>query len=416
MATNREQIESLLDRAADGDDVADADVKLLTDFRGRLDLHDQTYSTVRKKKLVGTAVRTAERQDTRLFDALYDRSAAESIVGWINRTWDNEETNRDYRSVLRVFGKRVAELPRFDDLETDSNDIPEALAWVPTGTSSDYDPTPDPREMLRWDEDVIPMIDNTYNSRDAAMIAVGFDAGLRGGEFKALTIGDVQDHKHGLQVTAEGKQGRRSVTLIPAAPYLNDWLDDHPADRTDADAPLWSELYEVDDISDRMVGQALKEAADRGDVTRPVTLTNFRKSSAAYLASRNLNQAHIEDHHGWVTGSRAASRYISVFGADTDRELAKIHGIDIDPDDEAAEIAPVDCPRCRQAVPRHEPTCPNCGQAMTPAAAEELAAARSESNAEQADVDSADAAAIINQVMAAAEENPDAVERLLGQH
>jgi len=63
-------------------------------------------------------------------------------------------------------------------------------------------------------------------------------------------------------------------------------------------APLWSKLYSIDDLSARMVGKVFRQATDRADIDKPVTLTNFRKSSTAYLASQNLNQAHIEERHG----------------------------------------------------------------------------------------------------------------------
>jgi len=225
----RAQIDRLRDRATDNDEIADRDEDLLVAFSDRIDLHAQEYTDYRHKKLLGTAVRIAERQDTPLAEALTDRRAAESIVAWINRTFENEETNRDYRSILRVFGTRIAE--RRDELETTADGVPAALAWISTGTSSTYDPTPDPREMLQWDDDVVPMIEACHNARDMAMIALQFDAGLRGGEFKSLTMGDVQDHKHGLQITVEGKQGRRTVTLIPGATYVTDWLNTIPADR-----------------------------------------------------------------------------------------------------------------------------------------------------------------------------------------
>lgn len=38
--------------------------------------------------------------------------------------------------------------------------------------------------MLGWEEDVIPIIDETRNARDAAALALQFDAGLRGGELQ----------------------------------------------------------------------------------------------------------------------------------------------------------------------------------------------------------------------------------------
>ena len=65
-----------------------------------------------------------------------------------------------------------------------------------------------------------------------------------------------------------------------------------------------------------MFTKTLEGAAEDAGVDRPVTFTSFRKSSASYLALQGMNQAHIEDHHGWVRGSDVASRYVSVFGQD----------------------------------------------------------------------------------------------------
>ncbi|EMA39125.1 tyrosine-type recombinase/integrase [Halobiforma nitratireducens] len=359
--TPRKRIDSLRDRAETGGDIGDRDRELLLEFSDTLDLLAQEYSDHRHEKLLRHCVIMAEElEDNTLAAALDNRDATETIVAWINRNYDNEETNRDYRSAIRVFAKRV----------TDGSECPPTVDWVPTGTSRNYDPSPDPREMLKWEDDAVPMIDECFNARDAAMIALQFDAGLRGGEFKSLTVGDIQDHDHGLQVTVEGKQGRRTIMLIPSVPYVNRWLDDHP-DRDDPDAPLWSKITKVEGISDRMVSKVFDEAAGRAGVEKPVTLTNFRKSSAAFLASRNLNQAHIEEHHGWVRGSDVAARYISVFGEDSDRELAKLHGVDVS-EDEPDPIAPLECTRCGRETPRDEPLCVWCGQAMDPQAAAEL--------------------------------------------
>ena len=342
-STPRDRIETLRKRIETSDDIDDADREVLLRFSDRLDPHARDYTDHRHGKLLRHCTIVAETLDgAGLTAALEGRIAAEEIVGWINRTYDDEEINRDDRIAVRVFGRRVAETD--EHIETNDNGTPKSLSWVPTGTSSTCDPTPDPRDMLRWEEHVEPMLDETYNSRDAAVVALQFDAGPRGGEFRRLRVGDLQDHKPGLQVTAEGKRGRRTVTLILSAPCVDRWFADHPA-RQDPDAPLWSKLHEVEGISDRTVSKVFDNAAERAGVSNPVTLTGFRKSSAAFLASRNLNQAHIENHHGWVRGSKVAARYISVFGDDTDRELARLHGLDVS-DDEPDPIAPLTCPRC----------------------------------------------------------------------
>ncbi|MFB6081819.1 MAG: tyrosine-type recombinase/integrase [Halanaeroarchaeum sp.] len=351
-------IDNLRERIHDSDDIADDDAECLAEFVQQLDLRSAEYSTARKKKLLNHLVIIAETQGG-LADALDSRDVAEEIVAWINRSYDNEETNRDYRVAVRVFGRHV----------TEGDDVPETLEWIPSGTSSTYDPTPDPTKMLRWEDDIQPMLEAAMNPRDRAAVALQFDAGLRGGEYKDLAVGDISDNTHGLQVTVEGKMGRRTVTLIPSVPYVEQWLAEHPGDG-DPEAPLWCHLDEPEETSQVYKIRMLKQVARRAGVNKPATPTNFRKSSAAHLASKGLNQAHLEDHHGWVRGSKVASRYVSVFADEADRELARVYGAEV-PESDTDEIAPITCPRCDKDTPREKPLCVWCGQALEPGAAEQ---------------------------------------------
>ncbi len=83
----------------------------------------------------------------------------------------------------------------------------------------------------------------------------------------------------------------------------------------------------------------LKKHARKAGVNHcDVTFTRMRKSSASYLASDGVNQAHIEDHHGWDRGSDVASRYVAVFGDANDRAIAQAHGVDVE-EDESEPIA-----------------------------------------------------------------------------
>lgn len=354
------QLETLRQRIDESDDITDADRTALIDFDDALALLNSEYSDHRHLKLLRHVTIMAEKVGG-VADALDDRNAAEEVVRWINRTYDNEETNQDYRVALKVFGRRTS--------DENGSDPPESLDWIPSGTSSNYDPAPEPSKMLDWQEDILAMIDAARNSRDAAAIALQFDAGLRGGEFQNLTVGDVTDHKHGLQVTVNGKQGKRTVTLIPSVPHVQRWLTDHPAP-DNGEAPLWSKLSKPEPLSYKMLTKMFSKPAERVGVSKPVTLTNFRKSSASHLASRGMNQAHIEDHHGWVRGSKVASRYVSIFADDADRELAKIHGVEIDEEELPDPTAPVECRRCGERTPRDRDLCVWCGQALKPDAAE----------------------------------------------
>ncbi len=356
----RSAIQRYRERARSSNHISSRDADLLISFSEQMDLIPQRIGQYRHKDLLAYNVRLAESVEVELADTLEDREASEAVVRYINRTYDNEETNRDYRDAFRQFGKRV----------TKGDQIPESIAWIPSGHSRDYDPGPNPSDMLRWEEDVLPMIEETRNSRDAALIATAWNLGARPFEFQEIRVGDVTDSAHGLQVTVDGKKGQRSPTLITAVPYLQRWLSDHPAPNTGS-APLWSKLSSPKPISDRMFRKILEQAAERACITRPVTLSNFRKSCASYLASQNVNQANIEAHMGWTRGSQVCSRYVAVFQEESERQIAKAFGADVE-EPETDDIAPVTCPRCQQETPSDRPMCMWCHQALTPEGAAEV--------------------------------------------
>jgi hypothetical protein len=400
MTEPRTQIENLRERIRaggaanyfdsdeyEGYTIADDDAESLLEFSDQLDLLKSEYSDVRHRDLLGHLTRISENVGG-LADALENRDAAEEIVRWINvEHGDNEWTNADYRAAFRVFGGRIT------DGEID--DKPDSIAWVPSGTSNSHDPRPNPADMLSWEDDAKPMIDETKNARDAALIAVAFDSGARSGELKALTVGDVSDHEHGLQIFVDGKKGQRSVSLIPAVPYLNRWLSDHPAD-DDPDVPLWSKLSKPEAISNRQYLNCFKDTAKRAGVDKPVTPTNFRKSNASWLARKGMPQAFIEDRQGRKRGSDVTAHYVSKFGGESDTTYAKLHGKDVeetDPD----PIGPVECPRCGRETPRDEDACVWCRQ---PLEYDEIEA-RKEDNREVRSV-----------VLRMARENPDLLDNI----
>lgn len=349
-----------------GGELTEGDRDALIEFSDQLFLLSSQYSNYRHEKLLRHCTIMAE-QAGGIADALEDQDAAERIVTWINRTYDNEETNRDYRVALRVFGKTIA---------GEDGDPPESIKWVPSSTSSTYDPAPNPADMLDWEDDVKPMIEAVSTAKEKAALALQFDGGFRGGEFKVLSTDQFTDHRFGLQATVEGKQGQRTVTLIPSVPYVRQWLESHPGENGD---PMWCKKTEPETkVSDRSIYNWFEKAAERVGVEKPITLTNFRKSSASFMASRGMNQAHLEERYGWVRGSKTASRYVAVFAEESELETARAWGKEIEEEDEPEPMDPLDCPRCGKETPRGRDLCVWCGQALEPGAAETADAIESE--------------------------------------
>lgn len=345
------RVENLRERIRESDDLADEQRDVLLSFSNELRLRSSEYGDYRHAKLLRHVTLLAERDDVPVEDVPEDRDACEEAVLAINRRFEAEETNRDYRVAVRQFARHL----------TDGDEVPGHADWISGSTSRNHNPKPNPGDMISHDE-CERMREAATNLRDAAMVSVAWDAGARSGEFRDVKLGDISEHENGLQITVDGKTGQRSITLIPSVPHLRQWLNDHPG-RGDPDAPLWCKLKEPSSMSYRNFNDILKRLARRADVSKPVTLTNFRKSRASYLASQGMSQAHLEDRMGWVRGSSVASRYVSVFDEEADRELARIHGLEVE--DESEDLAPLTCPRCDRETPRDRDLCVWCGQAMT---------------------------------------------------
>lgn len=348
------------------DDISERDRELLLAFDDELALRRSEFAEATRYKLLqyvglmageSSTIPTEALPGIELADILEDRDAAEDLIRWIHDRYDNEESNAGMRRALRTFGRVVT------DAGDDGDAVPETLAWIPTNVASTYDAAPNPADMLSWD-DTLTLIDNVHNERDAALVAVAWDSGARGEELHDLTVGDVTDHRHGLRITVQGKQGQRTITLIPSVPFLQRWLAPgaHPAPN-DPDAPLWSNLNRPAEVAYETLWKAVTRAGERAGIDKPVNFTNFRKSSASYLASQGMSQAHLEEHHGWVRGSDVAARYVTVFGDAADNELARIHGRDVD-DEEADPVGPVECPRCGDLTPEELDYCIHCSQSL----------------------------------------------------
>jgi len=360
----RASISRLRERLRTSDDIVDDDADTLLQYSRDLDaLGHAALGDATHEKYLMRLVKMAEEVGG-LADALESTGAAKELTSWINQTYQNPESNKTARDSLRSFGEHA----------TEGQGKPESIEWIPTGYPSNFDRTPDASKMFRWDEHVLPMLDACRNFRDEALISLAFDIGPRSGELQSLTIGDLSDHDYGLQVSLDGKQGRRSPVLLIAPNRVQQWLQTHPAPN-DPTAPLWSKLSKPESISAEMLRKIFRQAAERADITPPSTPTptRFRKSSASHLARRGVSQTALENRYGWVRGSDEAARYIAVFGEESEREIAMALGVDVG-NDKPDPMGPVTCRRCEQETPRDKDRCVWCGQPRSVKAAQEAEA------------------------------------------
>lgn len=323
------------------------------------------------KNLTRLKVMSEHLEDQQLDEM--DKADVKDLVAWIHSEYDNDETIDTYKNVIRSFW-------RWLDPDKDG-DAPETVAWIKLNNSTRSDKLP--KDLLTKD-DIEAQVDAAKNPRDRALIWMLYETGARIGELIDLTVGDIEDRKHGKKVVIEGKTGSRRLPLVESVPYINKWLNDHP-DPT-KDAPLWCKIQQgsSDDqlgyryIRDKILRKTMKEA----EIDKPSNPHHYRHSRASYLAN-HLKEAQLCTWFGWVQGSDVPAKYVHLSGRDIDNAYDQMYGL-YEPDEEEQKPDVVECPRCEELNEPDAAFCMRCGQALDVDAAEEVETAE-EATTENAD-------------------------------
>lgn len=313
------------------------------------DLKAEGLTEFRLVKYLGHLRVLAERLGTDL-----DRATEEDLrklVSEINTNPEWEEwTKQNYKVALKRFYRWLYKGER----------DPEITAWIKTTMKNNSRKLPE--EMLT-EEEALMLIGATPHTRDKALIALLWDAGLRIGEAGTLRIKNIAFDEYGAVLTVRGKTGARRVRIIWSLPFIRNWLEEHPL-KEDPEAPLWIKFWNGDTRPMNYAGirKQLLTAKKKAGLKKRIHAHIFRHSSATRMAS-HLTEAQMKEYFGWVQGSDMASVYVHLSGRDVDKAVLEMHGIKMG-DGEEAKPKSKGCPRCRKPNPRSATFCLNCGAVL----------------------------------------------------
>ncbi len=268
----------------------------------------------------------------------------------------SEWTKRDYRIALKKFYRWLT-----------GEQNPEIIAWIKVKNIKTNNLIP---EDLLTKEDVEKMINAALNTRDKAMIALLWDAGLRIGELGNMKIKDVHFDNYGAFIIVNGKTGKRRIRIVESLPYLMNWLEEHPR-KDNPEAYLWVSYYKgnVKPMRYEAMRKQIKKAAEKAGIKKRIHPHIFRHSRATFLAN-HLTEAQMCEYLGWVKGSKMPQIYVHLSGRDVDKAILKLHGIEIEEEEDKPK--PKKCPRCRLANPSTARFCIRCGAILDMETALEL--------------------------------------------
>lgn len=216
------------------------------------------------------------------------------------------------------------------------------------------------------EEEISRMIEAAVNERDRAIIAVGYEGGLRVGELASLTWGDVVWTEWGAKIKVHGKTGERLILIIMTASYLRAWMLKHPAydvkrGEIDPQAFVFCRVNGKDagkPMSYTMFSKVIKKAAERAGIKKRVFPHILRHSRATVLANY-LTEQQMNRFFGWVQGSDMPAVYVHLSGRDIEGAIKRMYGLE--EEEEERRHQPIKCPRCGEMNVPNAKFCHKCG-------------------------------------------------------
>lgn len=125
-----------------------------------------------------------------------------------------DSTLDTYKATIKVFYKWL----------NGGENYPDCIKWAKASRSKTHKL---PEDLLT-PEEVKDLLQAVEHKRDKALIAVLWESGARIGEVGTLEIRHLSFDDFGCQAMLNGKTGQRRIRPVSSAPYLVEWLNQHP--------------------------------------------------------------------------------------------------------------------------------------------------------------------------------------------
>lgn len=223
---------------------------------------------------------------------------------------------------------------------------------------------------LLTNDDLQALLTACMTSRDRAMIITMYEGGFRVGEIGEMRWGALKFDGTGVIVNVTFKTGKpRYIRLVMAKEHLIKWKSDYPEEITDEAFVFLNERRHP--LTYPAVARQLGRLCQRSGITKHITPHIFRHSRITHLIQQGVGESIIKLMMWGSVDSRMFISYAHLTGADIDREICKLYGIEPTTSQVTGDaLEPKVCPHCREMnspISRH---CHICGHGLDQAAIE----------------------------------------------
>ena len=271
------------------------------------------------------------------------------------------ETLGTYKAILKNFMTWVLA----PDMFPTTRDVPPMVSWITTHVRK-RDKKKLERKDLLTPTDVDALLSVCHNPRDKALIAVLWETGCRIAEIGNLQLQHVTRNKHGYTLDVSGKTGQRSPMVISSAPYLTQWLNNHPF-KDVPESPLWVHYQYArtpTHLKYDSIRYLLGRYFRRAGITKPFHPHIFRHSRATYvLANGIMNESQAKAYFGWTPDSDMLATYSHLIDQDANNAILRENNL-TPAQQRARDLTPVECRVCGELNQPKTEYCQRCGAVL----------------------------------------------------
>lgn len=271
------------------------------------------------------------------------------------------ETLATYKIMIKNFFTWVFVPDRFPT----TTNLPDQVAWI-TAHVRRRDKKKLQRNDLLTPEDIQRLLDICHNPRDKALIAILWESGGRVAEIGNLQLQQIVKTQHGYTLDLSGKTGQRTPLIVSSAPYLTQWLNNHPF-KNQPQSPLWVHYqYETTPKLLRYdtIRNLLRRYFQRAGISKPFHPHIFRHSRATFVLGNNImNESQAKTYFGWTPDSDMLATYSHLTTADANEAILKEHHLST-ANAPAQELTPAKCPICGDLNTQASDYCNRCGAVL----------------------------------------------------
>src|SRR5262249_26322514 len=129
----------------------------------------------------------------------------------------------------------------------------------------------------------------------------------------------------GYTLEVNGKTGVRSPLIVSSAPFLAQWLNNHPF-KSVPDAPLWvrERCQQSNPLCYQGLAKIIRDSFTRAGITKRVYPHLFRHSRATYvLASGLMTEAQAKAYFGWSPNTEQLATYAHLLASDANSAILR---------------------------------------------------------------------------------------------